>query len=128
MGTTRRPIHATRQPGGPGCLFWGDGVDGYWLGGVSTVSIMYTVAFAVCTPPHTKPASLTLRPFPWPVTFTSAPCSVLRAPSTLLGLSCPCTTWKVRMFFNMSALVLSSSIVLAGSLSNAALVGANPVY
>src|SRR5271165_4249463 len=32
------------------------------------------------------------------------------------------------MLFSMSALVLSSSIVLAGSLSNAALVGANTVY
>ena len=26
----------------------------YWPGGISTVSIMYTVAFAVCTPPHTS--------------------------------------------------------------------------
>ena len=85
-------------------------------------------ALAVCTPPHTSPASLTLRSLPWPVTFTSAPCSVLCMPSTLVGLSCPCTTWKVRMLFSMSAFVLSSSIVLAGSLSNAALVGANTVY
>ena len=36
----------------------------YWLGGTSTVSIMYTVALAVCTPPHTKPAPLTLRSLP----------------------------------------------------------------
>src|SRR6202453_376092 len=100
----------------------------YWAGGISTVSIMYTVAFAVCTPPHTKPASLTLRSFPMPTTFTSAPCSVLCMPSTFAGLVCPCTTWKVRMLFNLSVFVLRSSSVAAGNLANASLVGANTVY
>ena len=33
-------------------------------GGISTVSIMYTVAFAVGTPPQTTLALLTLRPLP----------------------------------------------------------------
>ncbi len=45
----------------------------YWLGGISTVSIMYTCAFAVDTPPQTRPASLTLRSLPEPVTFSVAP-------------------------------------------------------
>ena len=51
-------------------------------GGMSTVSIMYTVAFAVFTPPHTRAASLTLRPSPDPVTFTVALCRVGRDPAT----------------------------------------------
>lgn len=33
----------------------------YAVGGISTVSIRYTVALAVCTPPHTTEASFTIR-------------------------------------------------------------------
>ena len=56
-------------------------------GGISTVSIMYTCALAVETPPHTSPASFTLRPLPSPVTVTSAPCTVLCVPTTFAGLA-----------------------------------------
>ena len=56
------------------------------------MSIMYTVAFAVVTPPQTTPALPTRRLLPWPVTFTLPPCSVLCEPTTLAGLACPLTT------------------------------------
>ena len=40
------------------------------MGGISTVSIMYTVAFAVCTPPQTTDALFTFRLLPEPVTVS----------------------------------------------------------
>ena len=58
-----------------------------YAGGIITVSIMYTVAFAVGTPPHTTPALFTRRPLPWPVTVTFAPWRVFCVPSTRAGLS-----------------------------------------
>src|ERR1700722_12081459 len=61
-------------------------------GGINTVSIMYTCALAVGTPPHTRPALLTLSPLPLPVTFTDAPWTEGCEPSTCAGLSWPGTT------------------------------------
>ncbi len=63
-----------------------------YAGGIITVSIMYTVAFAVGTPPQTTPELLALRLLPWPVTVTLAPCSVGWVPSIMAGLICPCST------------------------------------
>jgi len=62
-------------------------------GGMSTVSIRYTVAFAVCTPPHITFAPLTSMSSPAPVTVRVAPSTVLWVPLTWSGLSRPGTTW-----------------------------------
>ena len=53
----------------------------------------YTVALAVCTPPQTTDALLTLMLSPMPVTVTDWPCTVLWVPAMLFGLICPGTTW-----------------------------------
>src|ERR1700748_3596424 len=62
---------------------------------MSTVSIMYTCALAVATPPHTTDALLTLRSLTIPVTVRFAPSTVLWVPTTCDGLTWPGTTWEV---------------------------------
>gem|GEM_PF-5798714 len=62
-----------RSPGRPPTLpqsLCRNGCPAY-IGGISTVSIMYTVAFVVCTPPQTTEALLTCMPLP--VTVSGAP-------------------------------------------------------
>ena len=67
--------------------------SGQLCGGMSTLSIKYTVALAVCTPPHTTAAPSTFKSSPLPVTVTSAPSTVLCVPAISSGLNCPGTTW-----------------------------------
>ena len=57
-------------------------IAGSGAGGIITVSTMYTVAFAVCTPPQITEALLTLRSLAGPVTVRSAPWTVLWGPAT----------------------------------------------
>jgi len=48
-----------------------------YIEGMRTVSMRYTVALAVCTPPQMTLASLTMMSSPLPVTVTSLPCTVV---------------------------------------------------
>jgi hypothetical protein len=65
----------------------------YIVGGIKTLSIRYTAALAVGTPPQTTEALLTLRLSPAPVTVRVLPCAVRCTPSTASGLSCPGIRW-----------------------------------
>ena len=56
------------------------------MGGISTVSMRYTVALAVCTPPQMTLASLTMIESPEPETVTSWPSTVACAPSISSGV------------------------------------------
>ncbi len=86
----------SREVAAAGC--WVGGLDrgcdrDDQLVGMSTVSMRYTVALAVWTPPQMTFAPLTMMLSPEPVTVTSPPWTVLCVPSICDGESWPGTTW-----------------------------------
>ncbi len=91
-GTRNPPPHGRGGKGAGGDPLSVGGYR-YAAGGISTVSIRYTVALAVCTPPHATEASLTMSWPGCPVTVTSPPWTVLWVPTTCDGSACPGTTW-----------------------------------
>lgn len=63
-------------------------------GGIRTWSMMYTVALAVLTLPHTTiDLPLIMNESPEPVMFIVAPLRVLCVPAKLAGVNFPGTTW-----------------------------------
>jgi len=115
------PGNAIGSPGDRTALSSRRSANRYWLGGTGTVSIMYTVALAVCTPPHTKPAVVDLRSFPGRPRSPRRPAASCAYRRPWPGSPALPPQWKVRNALQLVVFVFG--IVERGrrNLSNAAI-------